>query len=116
MPEFEPLFYDSSKKINVVYFSPTKVIKDIKKLKTNGSGGDDKLPNIYFLNVAPEIAFPLSSISNLSMTASCVPSAWKSGIILPICKKGSTSNASNYRPLTITCISCKIMETIMTNY
>ena len=64
MPEFEPLVYDSSNKINVVYFSPEKVVKVIKNLKINYIGGDDKLPNIFLKNVAPEIAFPLSCISN----------------------------------------------------
>ena len=49
------------------------------------------------------------------MTASCVPSTWKSGIVIPICKKGSTSDASNYMPITLTCISYKIMETIIKN-
>ena len=74
MPKFEPLVDDSSNKINAVYFSPDKVIKAIKKLRTSDCGGDDKLTNIYFLNVAPEIAFPLSCIFYLSMTALCVPS------------------------------------------
>ena len=36
MPNFEPLVYDSSNKINAVYFSPEKVIRAIKKLKTSG--------------------------------------------------------------------------------
>ena len=35
-----------------------------------------------FVNVAPVIAFPLSCIFNLSVTASCVPSIWKSGIVI----------------------------------
>ena len=115
MPEFEPLVYDSSNKINVVYFPPGKV-KAIKKVKTNGSGGDDKLPNILFFNVATEFAFPLSCIFNFSMTSSCVPSTWISGIVILIFKKGSTSNAVHYRPITLTCISCKIMDTIIKNH
>ena len=65
MPEFEPLNYDSSNKINVVNFSLDKVTKAIKRLKTNGK------QYIYFLNVAPDIAFSLSCIFNLSMTALC---------------------------------------------
>ena len=47
------------------------------------------------------------------MTASCVPSTWKSGIVISIFKKGSTSDASNYRPITLRCISCKNMDTII---
>ena len=57
MPEFEPLVCDSSNKINFVYFSPEKVTKAIKKFKTNGSGGDDKLPNIFFLMLHLKLIF-----------------------------------------------------------
>ena len=49
------------------------------------------------------------------MSASCIPTIWKSGIVVSIFKKGSTSNVSNYRPITLTCITCKIMETIIKN-
>ena len=47
MPEFERLNHDSSNKINVVFFSPEKVIKAIKKLKSNYIGGNDGLLNIF---------------------------------------------------------------------
>ena len=88
-------------------------MKAIKKLKNTGSGGEDKLPNIFFKNVALEIAFPLSGIFNLSTSASCIPTIWKSGIVVAICQKGSTSDVSNYRTITLTCITCKIMEAII---
>ena len=74
LPSFERLGFDSSSnKLNSVYFSTEKVMKAIKNLKNTGSGGEDKLPNIFFKNVALEISFPLSCIVNLSMSASCIP-------------------------------------------
>ena len=47
------------------------------------------------------------------MSASCIPTIGKSGIVVPIFKKGSTSDVSNYRSITLTCITCKIMEAII---
>ena len=74
LPSFERSGFDSSSnKLNSVYFSTEKVMKAIKKLKNTGSGGEDKLPNIFFKSVALEIVFPLSCIFNLSMSASCIP-------------------------------------------
>ena len=35
------------------------------------------------------------------------------GIVVPIFKKGSTSDVNNYIPISLTCISCKIMESVI---
>lgn len=42
-----------------------------------------------------------------------VPSEWKIAKILPIHKSGDSSCPSNYRPISITCTSCKILEHII---
>ncbi len=33
--------------------------------------------------------------------------------VIPIHKKGSKSDIGNYRPISLTCISCKVMESIV---
>ena len=38
---------------------------------------------------------------------------WKSANISTIFKKGSKLDISNYRPISLTCICCKIMESII---
>ena len=43
------------------------------------------------------------------------PQIWKTAHISPILKKGDPTNPSNYRPIALTCIFCKIMETIIKN-
>ena len=35
--------------------------------------------------------------------------------VVPVFKKGNTSLAANYRPISLTCVSCKIMEHIITS-
>ena len=85
----------------------------LKKLKSNGSGGVDNLPNVLFKNIASEISFHLSCIFNASMSSSSIPSDWAMGIVVPVFKKGSTSDVNNYTPISLTCISCKIMESVI---
>ena len=42
-----------------------------------------------------------------------VPHEWKNAIVTPIFKKGLAGNVSNYRPVSLTFVSSKIMERII---
>ena len=44
-----------------------------------------------------------------------IPKDWKKAFVSTIFKKGSKSLAENYRPISLTCIVCKLMETIVKN-
>ena len=44
-----------------------------------------------------------------------LPDDWKLANVVPVFKKGNTSLAANYRPISVTCVSCKIMEHIITS-
>ena len=44
-----------------------------------------------------------------------VPDVWKTAIITPFHKKGPTNVLSNYRPISITCVPCKLLERIVIN-
>jgi ribonucleases P/MRP protein subunit RPP40 len=48
-----------------------------------------------------------------SMNNCKVPSDWKNANVVPIFKKGSKSEAGNYRPILLTCICCRMMESIL---
>jgi len=41
---------------------------------------------------------------------------WRSANITAIYKKGSKKDPSNYRPISLTCIICKIMESIIRDF
>ena len=47
------------------------------------------------------------------MESSEVPADWKMANVTPIFKKGSKSKAENYRPVSLTSIPCKVMESII---
>jgi hypothetical protein len=41
-----------------------------------------------------------------------VPSDWNHANVTPVLKKGDKHNPGNYRPISITCIACKLLEHI----
>ena len=48
-----------------------------------------------------------------SLTQGVLPDEWKHCIITIIHKKGKKCSVENYRPISLTCISCKIMESLI---
>ena len=49
----------------------------------------------------------------MSFDQSILPLDWKSANVSPIFKKGSKKDKGNYRPVSLTCHACKIMERIL---
>ena len=43
----------------------------------------------------------------------CVPTDWRLANITPLFKKGAKSDPSNYRPVSLTSVVCKLMESII---
>ena len=50
---------------------------------------------------------------NLSYQCSALPNDWKCANVTPLFKKGNPSSVTNYRPISLTCTLCKIMESII---
>ena len=53
---------------------------------------------------------------NNSLNQGMVPQEWKKALVTPIHKKGNKKLASNYRPVSLTSITCKLMEKIMYSF
>jgi hypothetical protein len=48
-----------------------------------------------------------------SLRLGIVPDDWRHAVIAPVYKKGQKSKASNYRPISLTCIASKLLEHIL---
>ena len=59
------------------------------------------------------IARLTSILLNRTMEDSTIPGDWKLAFVIVICKKGSKSIAENYRPISLTSVVCKLMETMI---
>ncbi|MGH0148426.1 UNVERIFIED_CONTAM: hypothetical protein FKN15_017720 [Acipenser sinensis] len=56
---------------------------------------------------------PLTKIMQQSLDTGVVPTDWKIANVIPIHKKGDKTEPGNYRPISLTSIICKLMETII---
>ena len=63
--------------------------------------------------MADILCVPLASIFSKCQEEGVVPEDWKLANVTPIFKKGSKSAPGNYRPVSLTCIICKVMESLI---
>jgi hypothetical protein len=96
-----------------VDFCERDVRKKIKDLRPESAAGPDGIGARVLLELADGLAPALTSIFNKSMEEGVVPPDWKEANVTPIFKKGSKSSPGNYRPVSLTSVSCRIMESII---
>jgi hypothetical protein len=89
------------------------VTKLLRNLKASTASGPDGIPAMLLKETAEEISPAVTLLFQASIDQGCVPSQWKKALIVPIYKKGSRSDAANYRPISLTPILCKLCEHII---
>jgi len=99
--------------LETVEFNVSNVMLAMNKLKSNLSSGPDGLPPLLFKQLKNCLAAPLAMIFTQLLSVAAVPDDWKRAIITPVFKKGVSGLVSNYRPISLTCVPCKIMERIV---
>ena len=110
LPNFEPRCNDQVPKIKV---DIAKLHKKLATLDTAKAAGPDGIHPRLLRECADVIVEPLAQLYQLSLDTGEVPSSWKESVISPIFKKGARSLASNYRPVALTSILCKLLESII---
>ena len=82
----------------------------LDNLDTNKFAGPDQIPSYVLKHCAHEVAPILQVIYNQSLYLGELQSEWLMVNITPIFKKGSRNCPTNYRPISLTSISCKTLE------
>ena len=85
----------------------------IAKLRTNAAPGPEQICTRVLQAVVDVLALPISVLYARSLEEGVVPGDWRRANVAPIYKKGPKSEAGNYRPVSLTCILCKVMESII---
>ena len=88
----------------------TKLLSDIKPYK---SSGPDGIPAFLLKEVALQLAPPLTLVFQASLNQQKSPSDWKVAHVVPVFKKGDRASPNNYRPISLTCLCCKLLEHII---
>ena len=47
------------------------------------------------------------------MSVGKIPKEWSHAIVTPVYKSGAASFVNNYRPISLTCVTCKIMKRVI---
>ena len=88
----------------------------LKSLNAHKALGPDQISPRVLKEMANAIAPILTAIFRKSYDSGIIPEDWKTANITPVFKKGKISDAANYRPISLTCIACKLMEHILTSH
>ena len=73
----------------------------------------DKMSTWMLKNFSPILAQVLKEIFTQSLQTGDVRMDWKTANITAIFKKGERSDPGNYRPVSLTSVTCKMMEHII---
>ena len=88
------------------------VHKLLSNIKPKKASGPDSIPCRVLKEVALELAQVLTDIFNTFLATSLLLIDWTATNIAPFFKKGNTNGADNYRPISLTCVCCKLLEHI----
>ena len=112
MPDLRETVYSGGVTLTEVFITPAAVEAKLRHLDATKAQGPDKIPPKVLKELSKELSSPLSLLFNMSIDSGEIPEDWKSAEITPIFKKGSRNEPGNYRPVSLTCIVCKVMESI----
>ena len=103
-------------KLGQLIVTPEVVASKINKMKENKSPGVDGLSPKILKETVEQISKPLAHVFNMSLQEGIVPLEWKEANIIPLFKKGSRNKSVNYRPVSLTSVICKLLETIIRDH
>ena len=94
-------------------FSCTRVKQFLDNININKAPGPDGIHGCVLKYCSISLCRPLSIIFRLSYNTGSIPAEWKYANIVPVHKKGEKNLINNYRPISLTCLTAKIMEHII---
>ena len=100
---------------NCPTISGEEVYNYLNSLKISAPGPDNHHP-ILIKACASSLSVPLAIIFNKCLIEGVYPSQWKIANVVPIHKGGSSTSATNYRPISLLSVFSKIFEKILHHY
>ena len=106
----------SNCEINSAFSMPE--LETVLKGKTGASPGHDKLTYEMIKRLPTPCLVHLLNLLNTLWKAGTCPNSWRHSIVIALRKNdkfSQTSDPTAYRPISLTCVLCKIMERMINN-
>lgn len=96
-----------------IHVSSQGIEKLLQGLNPHKAAGPDKFKPVVLQTLHKELAPILQLIYQRSLDSGKLPSIWKEANVSPIFKKGDKTDPANYRPISLTCVLCKVLEHVV---
>ena len=112
LPEFCPHNNNEDCCIDELVITSAAVREELSKLNIFKSYGPDSVHPKLLKSLSDDNNF-INAITKLFVncaTSGTIPKIWKTASVTALFKKGSKADPLNYRPVSLTCILCKVYE------
>ena len=95
-----------------------EVMNYLSHLNIYKSGGPDQIhPKLLkTLSKNSDFVLAVTNLFNKCVASGSIPKVWKTAQVTALHKKGPKWEACNYRPISLTCILCKVFEKVVRNH
>ena len=104
-----PLLDMSAPFVDDIVVSKDGVIKLLKGLNSSKALGSDELHHRVLKELATQLGLVFAHLFQQSIDTGEIPKDLSLANIYPLFKKSDGSLACNYRPVSLTCVPCKLL-------
>ena len=94
-------------------FVSSEVESKLRSLNPSSAPGPDEVHPRVLREARRELCRPLTLLFRKSLDSGTVPLDWSLGSVVPIYKKGNRQEPGNYRPVSLTSVVSKVLESLM---
>jgi hypothetical protein len=99
--------------IDDLVFNIDGIEKLLREINPKKASGPDGIPSQILKTLSKELVPIVSHIFQQSLDSGEIPDDWLTANITAIFKKGDKSLPANYRPVSLTSVTCKLFEHIL---
>ena len=96
-----------------IIIHPDGIHKLLAGLQIHKACGPDEIPTRLLKVLADELTPVISLFFQASLNQGIIPEDWKKANVVPVFKKGDRNRAENYRPISLTSVTCKLLEHVI---
>ena len=98
-----------------IQISEQEVYEALVSLHTDKATGIDGIGPRILKQYANILAKPLHHLFTISLNSCSIPYEWRIHTIVPVHKSGDKTQVTNYRPISLLCITSKVLEQLVYN-